>query len=163
MPYPAYLSIPGVTDGALTKESVGDLAQSDHADESLIVGFDHTVCIPANEASGNPTGNRKHMAMKLTKVFDKASPLLYDALCTAKKLDATVNWFRMSDDGKAELYFKMIMTQAVVTEVTAEVPNLQDAANANFGHLEHVSIRYNTIEWRHEPGTTSAIDSWSDS
>ncbi|WP_252724590.1 type VI secretion system tube protein Hcp, partial [Acinetobacter baumannii] len=39
-------------------------------------GFNHEVIIPRDPQSGQPTGQRVHKPVVITKVFDKASPLL---------------------------------------------------------------------------------------
>ena len=87
MPIPAYMSVEGVTQGlitggALSEDSVGNLYQEGHDDEFMVQAFEHQIAIPRDAQIGQPSGTRIHMRMKVTKIFDKSSPLLYQALVT---------------------------------------------------------------------------------
>ncbi len=81
MATPAYMSITGtkqglITAGAFTEDSVGNTYQEGHEDQVMVQGFNHEVIIPRDPQSGQPTGQRVHKPVVITKVFDKASPLL---------------------------------------------------------------------------------------
>lgn len=85
MATPAYMSITGkqsglITAGAFTAESVGNTYQEGHEDEILIQAFEHEIIIPRDPQSGQPTGRSIHKPLVVTKVVDKASPLLLQAL-----------------------------------------------------------------------------------
>lgn len=85
MATPAYLSITGtkqglITAGVFTADSVGNTYQEGHGDQVMVQGFSHEVIIPRDPQSGQPTGQRIHKPVKITKVFDKSSPLLPAAL-----------------------------------------------------------------------------------
>ena len=85
MPTPAYLSITGVkqgliTAGTFTQDSVGNIYQEGHEDQILVQAFAHQVIIPRDPQSGQPTGQRVHKPLMISKVFDKSSPLLFSAL-----------------------------------------------------------------------------------
>jgi type VI secretion system secreted protein Hcp len=63
MPTPAYLSIEGatqgnITEGAFTEDSVGNVYQEGHENEILVEAFSHTVTVPTDPQSGQPTGQR---------------------------------------------------------------------------------------------------------
>ncbi len=80
MATPAYMSITGtkqglITAGAFTEDSVGNTYQEGHEDQVMVQGFNHEVIIPRDPQSGQPTGQRVHKPVVITKVFDKASPL----------------------------------------------------------------------------------------
>ncbi|MCL8061316.1 type VI secretion system tube protein Hcp, partial [Pseudomonas aeruginosa] len=62
--------------GAFTEDSVGNTYQEGHEDQVMVQGFNHEVIIPRDPQSGQPTGQRVHKPVVITKVFDKASPLL---------------------------------------------------------------------------------------
>ena len=52
----------------------------------------HQVIIPRAPQPGQPTGQRVHKPAKITKVFDKSSPLLLSALTSGERLtDLTVS------------------------------------------------------------------------
>ncbi len=91
MATPAYMSITGtkqglITAGAFTEDSVGNTYQEGHEDQVMVQGFNHEVIIPRDPQSGQPTGQRVHKPVVITKVFDKASPLLLAALTSGERL-----------------------------------------------------------------------------
>ena len=166
MPTPAYLSIEGsnqgqITSGAFTADSVGNVYQEGHEDEILVEAFSHNVTVPTDPQSGQPTGQRVHKPLTITKVFDKSSPMLYQALTTGEKLtNCKLKWFRTSPAGVQEHYFTMELEDAIITDIQARMPNCQDPAKAHFTHLEEVSFSYRKIIWTHEVAGTSSMDDW---
>jgi type VI secretion system secreted protein Hcp len=166
MPTPAYLSIEGATQGpiskgAFTTQSVGNIYQEGHEDEILVEAFNHVVTVPTDVQSGQPTGQRVHKPLTITKVFDKASPLIYTALTTGEKLNKVeVKWYRTSPEGKQEHYFTITLEDAIITSINSRMPNCQDPGQAHFTHLEDVSFTYRKISWTHEVGGTSGSDDW---
>jgi len=166
MPTPAYLSIEGVTQGpitqgAFTEDSVGNIYQEGHEDEVLVQAFEHTVTVPTDVQSGQPSGPRLHKPLVITKVFDKSSPLLYVALSTGERLTkCTLKWYRTSVTGTQEHYFTIMLEDAIITNIKAHMPNCQDPSQSHFTHLEDVSFTYRKITWTHEKGGTSGADDW---
>jgi type VI secretion system secreted protein Hcp len=164
MPTPAYLTIEGETQGAITKgastpESVGNIFQDGHEDEILVQAFDHEVQVPVDSQSGTPTGFRLHKPMTITKVFDKSTPMLYNALAKKEPLKCELKWFRTSPKGDHEHYFTTALEEAYVTNIQAVMPNCQDPSQSHFTHMEKVSFSYTKITWTHEAGT-SGDDNW---
>lgn len=166
MPTPAYLSITGVTQGpitqgAFTEESVGNVYQEGHEDEVLVEAFDHTVTVPTDPQSGQPTGQRVHKPLTVTKVFDKSSPLLYNALTSGERLtECKLKWYRTSTSGQPEHYFTITLEDAIITNIHAHMPNCQDPGHSHFTHLETISFSYRKITWTHEVGGTEGSDDW---
>ena len=73
MPTPAYLEIEGSTQGAITEnafseDSVGNIYQEGHENEILVQAYEHVVTVPTDVQSGQPTGQRMHKPMSITKV-----------------------------------------------------------------------------------------------
>jgi type VI secretion system secreted protein Hcp len=166
MPTPAYMSVEGITQGlitggAFTEESVGNVWQEGHEDECLIQAFQHNVTLPRDPQSGQPSGQRVHKPVTVTKVFDKASPLLYQALTSGEQLTkCEIKWYRTSPAGTQEHYFTVTLEDAVIVDMKSYMPNCQDPKNAGFTHLEDVSFAYRRIQWDHVPGATSGSDDW---
>ena len=106
MPTPAFISIEGstqglITQGAFTEDSVGNIYIEGHEDEVMVQAFDHTVTIPRDPQSGQPSGQRVHKPFKFTAALDKATPLLYNALTSGEVLTSTeLRWYRTSIAGK---------------------------------------------------------------
>lgn len=88
-------------------------------------------------------------------------PLLYTALATGEKLTTCeLKWYRTSVNGTQEHYFTIKLEDAIITNITARMPNCQDPSQAHFTHLEDVSFSYRKITWTHEVASTSGDDDW---
>ncbi|WP_395344299.1 Hcp family type VI secretion system effector [Ningiella sp. W23] len=166
MPTVAYISIEGtksgnITEGANTVESMGNAYQADHESEATVQAFEHQVVIPRDPQSGQPSGQRVHHPFKITKVYDKSSPKLFDALCSGERLSKVVlKWYRTSMTGTQEHYFTHELEDAVIVNIDSLMPNAQDPAMANFSHMEEVSMTYRRISWTHEVAGTTGSDDW---
>ncbi|WP_095093025.1 Hcp family type VI secretion system effector [Pseudomonas sp. Irchel 3A5] len=166
MPTPAYLSVEGttqglITSGTFTQDSVGNIYQEGHEDQILVQAFDHQVIIPRDPQSGQPTGQRVHKPLMITKVFDKASPLLFTALTTGERLTkCRLEWYRTSAEGTQQHYFTIELEDAIIVDITSTMPNCQDPAQSHFTHLENVYFTYRKITWTHEVSGTSGSDDW---
>lgn len=166
MPTVAYISIEGtksglLTEGANTVDSMGNAYQEGHTDESTVQAFDHNVTIPRDPQSGQPTGQRVHEPFVITKVFDKASPKLFDALCCGERLKkVVVKWYRTSMTGSQEHYFTHELEDAVIVDIKSYMPNALDPNMQQFSHMEQVSFTYRKINWSHEVAGTRGADDW---
>ncbi len=165
MPIPAYMSVEGasqgmITEGALSEDSVGNIYQEGHDDQFMVQAFEHKIMIPRDLQSGQPSGQRVHQPLTVTKVFDKSSPLLYQALVTGESLTCRIEWYRTSSEGTHEHYFTHELEGAIIVDITAIMPNCQDPSQAHFTHLEKVSFSYSTIRWIHEIAGTEGSDDW---
>ncbi|MGI0119430.1 Hcp family type VI secretion system effector [Zooshikella sp. RANM57] len=166
MPTPAYMTIEGekqglITAGTFTEDSVGNIFQEGHEDQILVEAFRHDIVLPRDPQSGQPTGQRVHQPMVITKVFDKCSPLLYNSLTSGERLiTCKIDWYRTSASGTQELYFTIELEDAIVVAINASMPNCQDPNSAYFTHLEDVHFTYRKITWTHEVCGTSGHDDW---
>lgn len=166
MPQVAYIAIEGtnsgnITEGANSADSMGNAYQSDHENESTVQAFKHQVIIPRDPQSGQPSGQRVHMPVEITKVFDKASPKIMDALCSGERLtEVVIKHYRTSMAGTQEHYFTHVFKDAVIVDVETVIPNAQDPATAHFTQLECVKMTYRVVEWTHEVAGTTGSDDW---
>ena len=166
MPTPAYMTINGekqglITAGTFTEASVGNIYQEGHEDEVMVQGFEHQVVLPRDPQSGQPSGQRVHKPVKISKVFDKCSPLIYNSLTSGERLPSVkIKWYRTSAAGTQEHYFTTELTDAIVVDVQARMPNCQDPSLAHFTHLEDIYMTYRAINWTHEVSGTSGSDDW---
>lgn len=166
MPTPAYMRIEGekqglITAGNFTEDSVGNIFQEGHEDEVLVQGFGHQVVLPRDPQSGQPTGQRVHKPVMISKIFDKSSPLMYNALTSGERLPKVeIKWYRTSSTGTQEHYFTTTLADAIIVDIVAKMPNCQDPGLSHFTHLEDVFMTYRAIEWTHEVAGTSGSDDW---
>ncbi|KPA12320.1 Type VI secretion system effector, Hcp1 [Candidatus Magnetomorum sp. HK-1] len=166
MPTPAYIRIEGenqglITQGALTQDSVGGLWKRGHEDEILIHAFKHKIERPSDPNSGTLTGLAIHGPLNITKVIDKSSPLLYNALVNGETLTTCeIRCFRTNTNGEQEHFFSINLEDAIVVEIESNMPHCQDPNMKNFIHMEEISFRYQKITWSHEISGTTGMHDW---
>lgn len=166
MPEPVYMSIEGakqgnISSGATTEDSIGNKWIEGHEDEIIVQAFKHNIEIPRDPQSGQPTGTRVHKPCIITKIVDKSSPLLFNALTSGEKLPKVeIKWFRISQEGEHEHYFTTTLTDAIIVDITAYMPNRLDSNLAQYGHMEDVAMTYRKIEWEHVVASTNGADDY---
>ncbi|MFP3517955.1 Hcp family type VI secretion system effector [Pseudomonas sp. SIMBA_077] len=166
MATPGYMSVTGekqglITAGAFSDESVGNSHQIGHENEVMIQGFNHDVTIPRDSQSGQPTGQRIHKPLSITKVFDKSSPLLLQALTTGERLtEVVIKWYRTAASGVQEHYYTTTLEDAIIVDIKDYMHNCQDPGKSHFTHLEDVHFSYRKITWTHVVSSTSGSDDW---
>jgi len=165
MPTPAYLTIKGSTQGDISKgansaDSMGNSWQEGHEDECLVQALMTNVAVPTDPQSGQPTGQRVHLPTTLTKQFDKASPLLWQALASGELLQLEMKFFRTNVAGQQEHYFTISWEDAILVGGKGSIPNCLDLDNKNFSHMEDWSFSYRKVTWTHEKAGTSGSDDW---
>ncbi len=163
---PIFMSVQGsrqglITEGAYTKESVGNSYQAGHEKESVIKGYTHNITIPRDPLSGQPSGQRVHSPYIVTKLLDKASPLLMNALVSGETLPKIeIKKYRTNYEGKLEHYYTTILEDAVIVDINSDAPHVIGEKERDVAPLEHVSFSYRKISWRHEIASTSGEDDW---
>ncbi len=135
----------------VTGQNQGDIEGSvtDAGREGSIKVYvmEHEVKIPTDER-GRPTGRHVDGPLKIVKEYDKASPLLEQALVTGERLSSVeLNFFRTTSAGAEEHYYTVKLEDALITSVKPFSPN-----DSNDGRrLEEVSFSYHKISWTWEP------------
>jgi type VI secretion system secreted protein Hcp len=150
-----------ISSGANTSDSMGNKYQSDHADEITVIAYDHDVFIPRDPQSGQPVGRRVHGPVTIRKRFDKASPMLYQALCTGERLPTVeIHWFRTTMEGTQEHYFTHILEDALIVDIKGNMVLTTDVSQDYRDHEEEVLMTYRKITWKHEVAGTEGSDDW---
>lgn len=157
MPMPAHMTMKGETQG----EMAGNCEMQGREGTMLVQEFEHQIYIPSEIQTGLSSGKRVHGSFTVTKVFDKASPMIYQALCTGEHLSEVVlKWYRINIQGQEEHYFTHTLYDAIVKEVTQYMPNCLDKSTDGYTHMEKVACTYRRINWAHEIDSTMAEDDW---
>ena len=126
--------------------------------------FDYSVTIPSDKNSGQLTAVRQHHNVVLTKTFDSASPVLFDACCRGKTLQCVkLDWYRINDKGEEDLYFTHTLSDVKVVAVRQVMLHVKDPHNDAFNHQEEVSLRFKKIELNYPDGNIKAADDWTES
>lgn len=166
MPTPAYLSISGkkqndISANCSSEESIGNRWQEGHEDEIMVQAFKHNIRLPTDPQSGQPSGQRIHGPITITKTFDKSSPLLYNALASGELMtQCQVNWYRTSSTGLEEKYFSITLEDAIIVDIQSYMPHCQDTSQSHLTHMEDISISYRKITWSHLIANTEGSDDW---
>ena len=160
MRMPAHLCVTGVNQGPIKGgDGVSDIQGRE--DSMLIQALDHNVAIPRDPQTGLPTGKRNHHPLKVTKFFDKASPLLYMALCAGEQLsEVTLKFYRIAPNGMEEHYYSIKLIDAIIVDIRSWYPEALDPALEQFKHMEDVSFTYRQIQWTWEIDGIESEDDW---
>jgi type VI secretion system secreted protein Hcp len=127
----------------------------------LVYALEHKVHMPRDPQSGLPSGKRVHSPLIITKEYDKASPKLYQALCSGEHLKKVeIKYFRIDKQGKEEHYFTQTLEDAIVVTMEPYVPVVFVKDNEPFRHMEKVGFTYAKIKWLWNPDGVESEDSW---
>jgi type VI secretion system secreted protein Hcp len=157
MPMPAYMEVTGEKQGKIE----GSVDQAGRENTILIDGMEHEIYIPRDRQSGTSTGVRVHNPLIITKVFDKSSPKLYQALCTGEHMtEVVIKWYRIAPTGQEEHYFTTTLEDAIVVSMKPNMPNCLDPTMESFSHMEDVAFTYRKVKWTWEADGIEAEDDW---
>lgn len=155
-----YMSVTGATQGIIE----GSANVLGHEGDIALYGYDHDVFVPRDGVTGQAAGVRVHTPVKVFKMFDKASPKLYQALSTGELLtDVVIRYYRINPTGSEENHFTVQLQNARIVDIKAGVPNYFDPeypVGAVFTHMEQVSFTYQSIMWTWEPDNIASEDDW---
>ncbi|ARA23343.1 Hcp family type VI secretion system effector [Proteus mirabilis] len=151
-----YLSITGnkqglISRGASTIDSIGNKYQIGHEDEILIFEFSSNISISQN-VSFQP--------IDIRKPIDKSSPLLAQALTNNEILTCNFSFYRTSMSGGVELYYKIKLTEASITNLNCFYPN--SVTHNDSQPEESLSIRFKSVVWEHVTAGTSSYSIWDE-
>ncbi|WP_179880025.1 MULTISPECIES: Hcp family type VI secretion system effector [Bradyrhizobium] len=166
----SYMTIKGKKQGDISKDaskpdSIGQVAKGDSGKQAKItvVAFTSGIAVPCDVTSGIATGARNHKPVLFTKFFDRASPLLWQALATNEVLEEVLCEFYRTDPGgmpQPQNFFKITWKNATLIEGKAYVPLTINPQNSFYQNMEDWSFTYKEVKWEHVPGSTSGEDKW---
>ena len=160
MTMPAYLKVTGATQGSIE----GSCDIKDHEKTMLINGVNHSITIPKSPQTGLPTGKRVHGPLTVLKNYDKASPKLFQALCTGEQFTSVMlEYFWINKDGKEEKYYTTELKNAIIVSIDYQKQDVVDPHSGPYGDEEKVSFTYETIVQTWVKDGIEAQDSWTGS
>ncbi|WP_434676996.1 Hcp family type VI secretion system effector [Pseudomonas sp. R1-18] len=165
MASPLYMTIAGVkqnkiTDGASSEDSLGEAFEEKRQDEVMVISYEHVIESPRDRVTGCSSGTCAHGHVKITKVMDKSSPQLMQALTEGEPLtEVTIRWYR-TVQGQPQHYFTTTLEDARVVKKHDYMHNRQDPNLAHFTHLEDVSFSYGKIIQTHLAAGSEASAVW---
>lgn len=145
-----HISLTGQNQGVIE----GSCTVAGKEGTSVVVEFEHDLYIPLDPLSGQPTGRRVHQPLRVVKFMDKATPKLFQALCTGEHLtEVMLKWYRIDPTGNEEHYFTTRLEDAVIVAIKPSGCPLE--------HMEDVSFTYHRIVWTWEPDGIEYQDDFS--
>ncbi|MFC1607861.1 type VI secretion system tube protein TssD [Candidatus Latescibacterota bacterium] len=139
------------------------LAEGEHAEWINIYGFHHEIITPREEASGLLTGRRQHSQLKITKLIDRTTPLLYKALTENETVvSARLDFMRPdpSDTGTWQQYYTIELENGYIAGITNQSIGIMVDGKYKYLDMEEISFTYQTITWTYQDGGITAFDSW---
>ncbi|SUC40015.1 TssQ [Proteus mirabilis] len=130
---------------------LGNKYQIGHEDEILIFEFSSNISISQN-VSFQP--------IDIRKPIDKSSPLLAQALTNNEILTCNFSFYRTSMSGGVELYYKIKLTEASITNLNCFYPN--SVTHNDSQPEESLSIRFKSVVWEHVTAGTSSYSIWDE-
>jgi type VI secretion system secreted protein Hcp len=158
MPMPVHLTLTGEKQGKID----GSCEMQGRENTVLVYALDHAISIPRDPNTGLGSGKRLHGPLTITKMYDKSSPKLYQALCTGEHMkDVNLKYYRITKQGTEEHYFTTTLEDAIVVGMEPYMPITLESSSDPYGHMEKVSFTYKKIKWTYEPNGIESEDSWT--
>jgi type VI secretion system secreted protein Hcp len=152
--------------GQKTGQIKGSVIQKGREDSIAVIAVSHSIVSPRDPQSGLPTGQRMHKPFVFTKELDKATPLLYNVLCTNENLSEAVFKFwtpqirATSGVGSEVQHFTIKLTNANIAAIDFRMANIRHPDLVKFSEYEEIALTYEGIEWTWTDGGIMAHDSW---
>jgi type VI secretion system secreted protein Hcp len=157
MPMPCHLTLTGEKQGKIE----GSCDMKEREGTILVYELHHSIGMPASKNDGLPNAKRVHSPMTIVKEIDKASPKIFQALCTGEHLkDVTLKYYRVTKYGTEEHYYTTTLEDAIVVSYAPAIPNTLLESSEVYKHMEAVSFAYKKIKVTWEADGIEAEDSW---
>lgn len=149
----AVMIIEGESQGVIVGEGYGPMD-----DVIFVASFGHSVNIPADPQTGQPTGRRVHNPLRVVKAVDRTTPLLFQALVSGERLRTVeIRFYQLNSAiGQHEHFFTMLLEDAVMMSIA---PSLIPAAETS-EMMEIVTFTYAKITWTQEIDGIESGDDW---
>lgn len=148
-------------EGCNTPDSIGTYVKEGDPNKILVMAFEKRVSLPVDPQNGMPAGRRRHEGFAITKLFDRASPLLAQALASGERINSVrLEWFRTPPGGGEELYFTHMFEEATIVSIEQFMPNSIEQEGGRVFHLEKVTMTYKRVTWTHAIAGTEGFDEW---
>jgi type VI secretion system secreted protein Hcp len=158
----AYAYLKGQKSGQVK----GSITQKGREDSIGIIAVSHAIVSPRDPQSGLPTGQRMHKPFVITKELDKATPVLFNILCTNENVSEAVFKFwtpqiKAGTGVGAEVqHFTVKLTNANIASIDFRMLNIRAADLVKFTEYEEIALTYQKIEWTWNDGGVTAMDDW---
>lgn len=107
-----------------------------------------------DRASLQPTGRRFYPPLTFTKVIDKATPQLRQALAQNQSLFGEFKWFRPSPSGTGtdQHFLTITVEQARIVKCVTRLPDLLTTGSSAMPPHEEIELVFRSITWTYIDG-----------
>lgn len=161
-----FMEVKGVTQGdnitanAGTQDSAGTIWVEGQEDNSIVFAMEFTSKFDLDPSTGAITGDALPCVLKVKKIVDAASPLLFQALVAEESVEVTLNYYRTNASNVQENYYTVILKNARVAAyrmLSQETPLVVGTNEVK--DFEEVTFTYTQIELSHlVAGTASSFN-----
>jgi type VI secretion system secreted protein Hcp len=153
----AFLRLKGQKQGDIK----GSVTQKGREGKIMVIASNHEIVSPRDQATGLPTGKRKHNPFVITKEVDKSTPLLYQAMENNENItEWELQFWEPSATGVEKQYYTVKLTNATIVDIRFVMPNNKHADLAKLNNYEEVEFVYQHIQWTWVDGGISADADW---
>ena len=144
----------------------GSITQKGRENSIGVIAASHSIVIPRDLQTGLPSGRRMHKPFVFTKELDRATPVLYNMLCTNENIPTATFRFwapklKSSSGVGAEIQnYTVKLTNAKIASYDFRKTNIHLAELGSFAEYEEIVLTYQKIEWTWNDGKISAGDDW---
>ena len=153
----AFLKLKGEKQG----EIKGGVTQKGREGSILVNAANHELAVPRDITSGLPTGRVMHKPFVITKLLDKSSPLLYQALINNENItEWLLQFWATAVNGIEKQEYAVKLGNARITDIRFVMPNNKVPELAKLNEYEEVEFVYQSIEWTWTDGGITASGKW---
>lgn len=152
--------------GAEQGDFPGDETKERHADKMSCIGWEHMIESPRDPRTGQASGSRNHFPVTITKEWDAASPLLFNALVKNEVLSVEFV-FERTEGSEPTTYYTVKLIDALVCQIKSSTGGEESSSSTHTQaafdtmELEKVSFTYKRIEVEATLAGKMGIDDWS--
>ena len=166
----AYLYVEDKDSGKHLVGYTGELDETFSGDSvkefCRVQACDHSVSIPTDAQTGAAVGQAMHGAFNVTINLDKFSPVAYQYLSQAKRVNVRIHFFRMgqaetasgASDPKFSNWFTVLLTDARI--VGLHLHKAMAMGGGNVPDMLDVQFRYYKIQWQEHEDKVEAEYEW---
>lgn len=158
----AYMYAKGQKSGSIN----GSVTLRGRENSIAVISAVHSIVSPRDPQSGLPTGQRTHHPFVATMEVDKATPLLYQVLCTNENLVSVIFKFwtpqiEAASGVRTEVQnYAIALTNANIASIDFRLPNIRNPDFQKYTEYTEIAFTYQKIEWVWTDGGITASDDW---
>jgi type VI secretion system secreted protein Hcp len=122
-----------------------------------------SVAVQTEAGSHLSLGRRNYGPIKIKKVIDRSTPLLFKALTNNEEIEAEFRFYRPNPagDGTTQQFFTVEIRRARISTIERVNPNPYDVMDTSHPAYEVVGFVFGSITITYEDGGITHQDTWS--